>query len=70
MRRSFQDLARLAQVADVETRSISGHATETMQRHYSTESPKEQAEGLARLLRLVHPARGEARGQEAAPEGN
>lgn len=59
MRRSFQDLARLAQVADVVTRSISGHATETMQRHYSTVSPKEQAEGLARLLRLVHPTRGQ-----------
>ena len=72
MRRSFQDLARLAQVADVVTRSISGHATETMQRHYSTVSPKEQADGLARLLELVRPADGERGGRiggRVPPEG-
>ena len=53
MRRSFQDLARSAQVADVVTRSISGHATEQMQRHYSTVSQNEQAEGLAKVLRMM-----------------
>ena len=52
MRRSFQDLARTAQVADVVRRSISGHATEQMQRHYSTVSETEQAEGLAKVLRM------------------
>jgi integrase len=36
MRRTFQDLARAAKVHDVVTRAISGHATETMQRHYSS----------------------------------
>jgi len=34
MRRTFQDLSRAAGVADIVTRAISGHATETMQRHY------------------------------------
>src|ERR1700722_5963983 len=53
MRRSFQDLARSAQVNDVVTRSISGHATEQMQRHYSTVSDREQAEGLAKVLRMM-----------------
>jgi integrase len=33
MRRTFQDLCRAAEVGDVVTRSISGHATEAMQRH-------------------------------------
>lgn len=36
MRRTFQDLAREAGVRDVVTRAISGHATESMQRRYST----------------------------------
>jgi integrase len=53
MRRSFQDLARSAQVNDLVTRSISGHATEQMQRHYSTVSDREQAEGLAKVLRMM-----------------
>lgn len=36
MRRTFQDLAREAQGKDIVTRAISGHATEQIQRHYST----------------------------------
>jgi hypothetical protein len=36
MRRTFQDVCRAAAVGDLVTRSISGHATEAMQRHYST----------------------------------
>jgi integrase len=36
MRRTFQDLAREAGIHGVITRAISGHATESMQRHYST----------------------------------
>jgi integrase len=42
LRRTFQDLARTAQVSDLVTRSISGHATEAMQRHYSTVQAEEQ----------------------------
>jgi integrase len=58
MRRSFQDLARAAEVRDVVTRSISGHATDDMQRHYSTVSAVEQKESLAKVLRLIdHPRR-------------
>ena len=34
------------------TRSICGHATEAMQRRYSTVSGSEQADGLARVIRL------------------
>jgi site-specific recombinase XerD len=52
MRRSFQDLARAAEVRDIVTRSISGHATEAMQNHYSTVSPNEQKTGLAKVIRL------------------
>jgi hypothetical protein len=37
---------------DPVTRSIRGHATEAMQRRYSTVSGSEQADGLARVIRL------------------
>ena len=53
MRRTFQDLARAAEVRDIVTRSISGHSTEAMQRHYSTVSGKEQKEGLAKVVELA-----------------
>jgi integrase len=53
MRRTFQDLARAAAVADVVTRAISGHATESMQRHYSTVSDGEVRAGLAKVIELA-----------------
>jgi hypothetical protein len=53
MRRTFPDLARAAEVRDIVTRSISGHSTEAMQRHYSTVSGKEQKDGLARVVELA-----------------
>lgn len=71
MRRSFQDLARSAEVRDVVTRSISGHATEQMQRRYSTVTEREQAESLQKILSMM-PApvmeerAGEHRGEQAA----
>ncbi len=56
LRRTFQDLARTAQVSDLVTRSISGHATERMQRHYSTVQPEEQRSALARVTELARVA--------------
>lgn len=53
MRRTFQDLMRLAGVDAVVTRSISGHATEGMQLHYSTAQAEEQRAGLAKVVQLV-----------------
>jgi integrase len=55
MRRSFQDLARTAEVRDIVTRSISGHATEQMQRRYSTVTDEEQASCLTRILQMMPP---------------
>ncbi len=52
MRRTFQDLARAAEVKDIVTRSISGHATEDMQQHYSTVAPDEMRSGLAKVISL------------------
>ena len=72
MRRTFQDLARAAEIRDVVTRSISGHATEEMQRRYSTVSPVEQQKSLARVLRLMdfrNAKRRPARGGEESGEG-
>jgi hypothetical protein len=50
LRRTFNDLARAAKVADLVTRSISGHLTESMQHHYSTVSSAEQRDGIARVV--------------------
>jgi integrase len=53
LRRTFNDLARAARVQDVVTRSISGHLTEDMQRHYSTVSGDEQRQALAKVIDLT-----------------
>ena len=55
LRRTFNDLARAAQVSDLVTRSISGHLTERMQHHYSTVNAGEQREALAKVIRLFAP---------------
>jgi hypothetical protein len=59
MRRTYQDLCRAANVADIVTRAISGHATLEMQRHYSTVSGDEMRAGLAKVYDI-------ATGQERA----
>jgi hypothetical protein len=53
MRRTYQDLARAAKVADVVTRAISGHATPEMQRLYSTVSGDEQRAALAKVIDIA-----------------
>lgn len=53
MRRTFQDLCRAAEVKDVVARAISGHATETMQRHYSSVGDPEVQSGIARVIDLM-----------------
>jgi integrase len=76
LRRTFNDLARAAQVNDLVTRSISGHLTEQTQRHYSTVNGAEQRAALAKVVRLVrvadrvsHPAVGEAVGEDPGAVG-
>src|SRR5690606_25464090 len=54
MRRTFQDLARAAQVQDLVTRSVSGHATEQMQAHYSTVNADEQRASLGRVFHVIN----------------
>lgn len=53
MRRTFQDLCRAAAVKDVVARAISGPATETMQRHYSTIGDPEVQGGIAKVIDLM-----------------
>src|ERR1700756_5124200 len=55
LRRTFNDLARAAQVSDLVTRSISGHLPERMQHHYSTVNAAEQRDALAKVIRLLAP---------------
>jgi integrase len=62
MRRTFQDLARAAEVKDIVTRAISGHATETMQHHYSTVAADEKKLAIAKVIEL-------AGVRKALPEG-
>lgn len=64
LRRTFNDLARAAQVNDLVTRSISGHLTEQMQHHYSSVNSAEQREAIAKVIRLV-----DARPAPTAPSG-
>ena len=52
MRRTYNDLARAAGVLDLVTRSISGHATEAMQHHYSTVSADEQRASIGKVIQL------------------
>lgn len=63
MRRTYQDLMRAAGVRDVVTRSISGHATEQMQHHYSTVDGSEQKDAIGRVVSLasVRAAKAKAR---------
>jgi len=53
MRRTFQDLARAAEVKDVVTRAISGHATEQMHHHYSTVNALEVKSSIAKVVSLA-----------------
>jgi integrase len=53
MRRTFQDLGRAAEVKDIVTRAISGHATETMQHHYSTVAADEKKLAIAKVIELA-----------------
>ncbi len=74
MRRTFQDLCRAAAVGDLVTRSISGHATEAMQRHYSTVALEEQRLGLSNVIHLINApnpliSRGQGGGQEPRVRG-
>jgi integrase len=53
MRRTFQDLGRAANVHDFVVRAISGHATMSMQEHYSSVSGDEVRGGLAKVIALA-----------------
>jgi hypothetical protein len=68
LRRTFQDLARAAQVEGIVTRSISGHATERMQDHYSTVDGAEKRTALAKVIHLATHRDG-ARSGEHTPGG-
>lgn len=65
MRRTFQDLARAAEVKDIVTRAISGHATETMQHHYSTVAADEKKLAIAKVIELAGAREAIARGASA-----
>ncbi len=53
MRRTFQDLARKAEIHDFVARAISGHTTERMQRHYSTAQREEMRAAVGKVISLA-----------------
>jgi len=53
MRRTFQDLARQADVNDFVTRAISGHETERMQRKYSTAQLAEMRNAVGKVISIA-----------------
>jgi integrase len=55
MRRTFNDLARAANVEALVTRSISGHQTDRMREHYSTVTPDEQRRSIGNVVSLFGP---------------
>lgn len=70
LRRTFQDLARAAQVEGIVTRSISGHSTVQMQEHYSTVDGAEKRTALAKVIHLAtHRAPGGEHGGEQTAGG-
>jgi integrase len=69
LRRTFNDLARAAQVNDLVTRSISGHQTEQMQQHYSTVNGVEQRDALAKVISLFGASGGQSGGQNPSAGG-
>jgi integrase len=73
MRRTFNDLTRLAHVEGLVTRSISGHLTEQMRDHYSTVSPDEQRAAVGTVLRVIRGGAdpgGDAGGDEGRRSGD
>jgi integrase len=70
MRRTFNDLARAANVEAIITKSISGHQTDGMHEHYSTVTPDEQRQSIGNVVRLFDPRKsGEGSGEGVPASG-
>lgn len=64
MRRTFNDLMRVAKVEAIVTKSISGHLTDRMREHYSTVTPDEQRTSIGNVIQLFgRPPSGEGSGE-------
>jgi integrase len=63
MRRTFNDLMRIAKVEAIITKSISGHLTDRMREHYSTVTPDEQRESIGNVVQLFGRQSGEGSGE-------
>jgi integrase len=70
MRRTFNDLMRLAKVEAIVTMSISGHQTDRMREHYSTVTPEEQRRSIGNVVQLFAPRKsGEESGEGPRASG-
>ncbi len=66
MRRTFNDLMRLAKVEGIVTKSISGHQTDRMREHYSTVTPDEQRRSISNVVNGPRQS-GEGSGEAKSP---
>ena len=69
MRRTFNDLARAANVEAIVTKSISGHQTDRMRDHYSTVTPDEQRRSIGNVGSLFGPRESGEVGRDLAEWG-
>lgn len=70
MRRTVQDAGRLAEVPGLTLRSITGHATETMQNHYSTVRGEEQAQAMGKVIDILGILRARGGASGGAPSSS
>jgi integrase len=66
MRRTFNDLMRIAKVEAIVTKSISGHQTDRMRERYSTVTPEEQRRSIGNVVQLF----GARKSGEGSGEGD
>jgi hypothetical protein len=69
MRRTFNDLMRVAKVEALVTKSISGHQTDRMREPYSTVTPDEQRRSTGTSSSCSLEEVGRAVGRGAQPSG-
>jgi len=71
LRRTYNDLARFAKVDRLVKTSVSGHSTDEMEELYSSVTPEEQVEGIAKVIQLFGAGglRSSAGGPLSGPQG-
>lgn len=70
LRRTFNDMLRVAQVDPVIAKALTGHVTERMREHYSTVGLDEKRAAVASVLRLLPQGESADNGADAGTPAN